>query len=254
MNIYSIYKATNKVNNKSYIGFDSNFPNRKNSHKREYPNKDFKFYRAIRKYGWENFTWEIIYQSLEKDFTLNIMEAFFITEYNSYYNGYNTTLGGEGTFGYIRPEEDRKKISKRLSKSNVGRHWYNNEIKNKFCYVPPDETWIKGRINQKPTTKGNEWYNNGKEQMLTKNPPEGWVKGMISRPPISQETRDKLSNSNKGRKPWNAGKPAPQFYKRIMTPDGEFESVTSAANHYNKKIGVISTWIKTKPTEFYIIK
>jgi group I intron endonuclease len=254
MNIYTIYKATNLINNKCYIGFDSRFPRRIYFHKYNYPNTDFKFYRAIRKYGWDNFEWEIIYQSNDKDYTKNIMENYFIEEYDSYLNGYNSTFGGEGTFGYIRSQEEKDFISGMISKRNKGRLWFNNGIENKFCHSPPDESWKKGRINQKPTTKGNKWYNNGKEQLLTKTPPEGWFEGMLPKPPVTEETRKKMSKNNKGRIPWNAGKSAAQLYKKIMTPEGEFESHTIAAKHYNVPIARISTWKKTNPNEFYSMK
>ena len=100
MNIYTIYKATNKINNKVYIGFDSNWPHRKNSHKSYYKSKDTKFYRAIKKYGWVNFEWAILYQSNDKFHTKDVMEKHFINEHNSFRNGYNSTLGGDGTFGF----------------------------------------------------------------------------------------------------------------------------------------------------------
>ena len=99
MNIYSIYKATNKINHKVYIGFDSKWPHRKNCHKCYHKNGDTKFYRAIKKYGWHNFDWEIIFQSKDKSYTKDIMENYFICEYNSFKNGYNSTIGGDGTFG-----------------------------------------------------------------------------------------------------------------------------------------------------------
>jgi group I intron endonuclease len=102
MPIYSIYKATNKTNGKVYIGFDSNWPHRKNSHKCYYKNGDIKFYRAIKKYDWHSFNWEVIYQSKDRDHTLKVMENYFINEYNSFHNGYNSTLGGDGTFGIKR--------------------------------------------------------------------------------------------------------------------------------------------------------
>jgi len=99
MNIYSIYKAINKHNGKIYIGFDSNWPHRKNCHKSYHKNGNTKFYRAIKKYGWENFEWQIIYQSKDKNHTKDFMENYFICEYDSFKNGYNSTLGGDGTFG-----------------------------------------------------------------------------------------------------------------------------------------------------------
>jgi hypothetical protein len=51
-------------------------------------NKGFSFHTAIRKYGWENFEWLVIYNTL--DFTHVVeMECYFISEFNSYNYGYN---------------------------------------------------------------------------------------------------------------------------------------------------------------------
>ena len=119
MKIYSIYKSTNKINNKVYIGFDSSWPSRIQQHKHNSKNKSQKFYCAIRKYGWDNFTWELLYQSSDKDHTLNFMENYFILEYNSYENGYNSTLGGDApTLGITASPETCEKMS--ISLKN---HW-----------------------------------------------------------------------------------------------------------------------------------
>ena len=104
MIIYSIYKCVNRLNGKVYIGFDSKWPNRKYEHKYNTNHKKQKLYHAIRKYGWNNFDWEVIYQSFDGEYTLKVMENYFITEYHSYNNGYNETLGGEGTLGRITKE------------------------------------------------------------------------------------------------------------------------------------------------------
>jgi group I intron endonuclease len=105
MSIYStIYRCTNNITKECYIGYDSNWPKRKTKHLYDCQNQnsvnyDCHFYRAIRKYGIENFTWEIVYQSWDKEHCLNTMESFFIEEYDSFTNGYNMTKGGEGTLG-----------------------------------------------------------------------------------------------------------------------------------------------------------
>jgi hypothetical protein len=97
MNIYSIYKTTNTINGKCYIGFDSNWPNRKLNHKSKANiGNNRHFHNAIRNYGWDNFKWEVICQSLDGKYLLKIMEPHFIQYYDTFNNGYNYTLGGEG--------------------------------------------------------------------------------------------------------------------------------------------------------------
>ena len=140
MNIYTIYKATNKINNKSYIGFTQEFKERIIGHKRdsEKYNKDSSyrtFYAAIQKYGWENFTWEILYQSKELDHTKNEMENYFIEEYRTFLGykdckGYNMTLGGDGSHGRECNEQTRKKISNSLSK-----HYESDENKERLSIL-----------------------------------------------------------------------------------------------------------------------
>ena len=123
MKIYSIYKCTNKINHKVYIGFASNVTKRKHRHK-HYSlvlRNVNKFYSAIRKYGWKNFEWEVIYQSLDREHCLGVMEKYFIEEYRSYIGfsdccGYNMTLGGDGALGNHKPKTDehKNKISSSL--------------------------------------------------------------------------------------------------------------------------------------------
>jgi len=112
MDIYSIYKITNTINNKVYIGFTKNPNIRLNNHKTYSTRKKNKFYNAICKYGWDCFVFEIIYQSLDGEHCLNNMESHFINEYNSYFDGYNSTLGGEGTLDVIVSQQTKIKQSK----------------------------------------------------------------------------------------------------------------------------------------------
>ncbi len=182
MNIYSIYKITNKINHKVYIGFDSKWPNRLYRHfyiSKSKKSKHNSLHKAIIKYGWENFLVELIYQSPERNHTLKIMEPFFINEYNSYHNGYNQTKGGEGTFGKKVSKQNRDKLSEMRKSLNKQSRWYNNGKENKFCTECPGDNWTLGRLNQKPSTKGYKWYNDGFNQQLTKNPPKNWKLGML---------------------------------------------------------------------------
>lgn len=121
MKVYTIYIATNTTNGKKYVGFDSAWPRRKHSHKREAFNSNshtYKtlFHNAIRKHGWENFNWTPIYQSLDKQHTLSTMETYFINLYRTFVGfedcvGYNLTQGGEGQKNRPMSEETKRKKS-----------------------------------------------------------------------------------------------------------------------------------------------
>lgn len=96
MRTYYIYKATDKINGKIYIGKTSNFKERKWQHERCYEKEDCKFHRALQKHGKENFDWEIIDEALGLENAYEL-EKKYIKEYNSYgKNGYNMTKGGAG--------------------------------------------------------------------------------------------------------------------------------------------------------------
>lgn len=92
-----IYKITNQVNGKIYIGLTTeSLQKRWRSHKISSRNKNTHLYIAMRKYGVENFTIEVIDEtdSFEE---LGRLERYYINQYNSQDPnfGYNVTAGGE---------------------------------------------------------------------------------------------------------------------------------------------------------------
>ena len=92
-----IYKITNTINGKSYIGQTiQNVKERFYQHCATKCSKavsNMAIHRAIKKYGKSNFTVEVIE---EIDSTnLNDRERYWIKYYNSYNNGYNSTKGGQ---------------------------------------------------------------------------------------------------------------------------------------------------------------
>ena len=92
-----IYKFENKINGKIYIGQSINIEKRYKEHFYAHTNPNdkgynTKFYRALRKYGFENFTFEIIEKDIED---LNSREEYWVQYYNSYKAGYNSNLGGD---------------------------------------------------------------------------------------------------------------------------------------------------------------
>lgn len=93
-----IYKITNKITGKSYIGQSVNIATRWAAHKsvsRSYETLDGnELHKDILELGIENFSFEVIEQiSVDK---LDQREIYWIQYYDTYYNGYNHTLGGNG--------------------------------------------------------------------------------------------------------------------------------------------------------------
>ena len=110
MSLYSIYLATNLINGKQYVGFDSCWPRRMRKHSRV--KDDTAIHKAIQKYGNEAFRWQVLYQSKDREHPLNIMEPYFIKEYGTYGNGYNQTFGGEAPMlGKKHTEESKRSMS-----------------------------------------------------------------------------------------------------------------------------------------------
>lgn len=89
-----IYKITNLINQKVYIGQTSRTIDiRWQQHLYSSKDGESLLYRAMRKYGIENFSIE----QVEETSLLNEREIFWINYYNSFEKGYNMTLGGEGS-------------------------------------------------------------------------------------------------------------------------------------------------------------
>lgn len=104
-----IYKVTCLVTEKIYIGkTETSVQDRWKGHCRaafleSHSDYNFPFHRTIRKYGKENFRVEEI-EEVEDSEELKEREKFWINKFNSYYNGYNSTLGGDGNCRYSYDE------------------------------------------------------------------------------------------------------------------------------------------------------
>ena len=92
-NIWKVYLHTNLINNKKYVGITSQSLASRWGHDGYNYRAQPKFYNAIKKYGWSNFSHEILYQDLTKERALEL-ESQLINEYNSINNGYNCSLYG----------------------------------------------------------------------------------------------------------------------------------------------------------------
>lgn len=99
LNMALIYKITNKINQQSYIGKTiRTLEIRLKEHKRDcqaYLDNNIPLYNAIQKYGWDNFIIEILEKDIPNE-NINMKEKEYIKLYNTYYQGYNATPGGDG--------------------------------------------------------------------------------------------------------------------------------------------------------------
>ena len=105
-----IYKITCNETGKCYIGQSIDIENRWMQHicATKYETDNNKFYNAMRKYGYENFTYEIIEECSNSQEELDNRERYWIEQYNSYYDGYNSTKGGQNKAWIYNPETIRK--------------------------------------------------------------------------------------------------------------------------------------------------
>ena len=88
------------IDHKCYIGQSVNIEDRWINHKTtsrniNHKNSNYPIYRAIRKYGLENFKFSIVEKCSKEE--LNEKEKYWISYFNSFNNGYNQTLGGQST-------------------------------------------------------------------------------------------------------------------------------------------------------------
>jgi len=139
-----IYKITNIINNKIYIGLTKfSAKQRFNQHlnnKNSKANKNCYLHKSIRKYGELNFKVETLIEGSFNKTLLIDLEKHYIRLYNSYVgtskNGYNLTTGGEGGENKIVSAETRLKLStahknnkyirtkESIEKGKISRAWY----------------------------------------------------------------------------------------------------------------------------------
>lgn len=114
---YTVYMHISP-SNKRYIGITSRTPKQRWNNGNGYRN-NIHFWRAICKYGWDNFQHIIIAKELD-EVTAKWLEVELIKIWDStnQNKGYNITLGGEGGNGYKVTEEELKKRSERMKGEN----------------------------------------------------------------------------------------------------------------------------------------
>jgi hypothetical protein len=175
MTYYIIYKITNKINGKIYIG----------SHKTNYLNDNYMgsgkyLTHAIQKHGIENFTKEILYvfdtpeQMYAKE--AELVNENFLVETNTY----NLKVGGFGGWDYINNNEELRIAKNKKARKNANKNGALEKAKKAKAELMKDPVYVK-QIGQKISEA-----NKGKP---------GIFKGKNH----SQESRKKMSLSSKGK-------------------------------------------------------
>lgn len=180
MSTWLIYRHINKINNKSYIGLTKQEPAKRWQNGLGYNLTQPLFFNAIKKYGWENFTHEILEDNIDSFEEATSRETFWIDTYHTWIKdpnclGYNLTRGGEGTPGHIVSEETRQKISR----ANTGRKRSEE---------------FKQNLSKRLSGEGNPFYGRFHTDE-TKQKMSNAAKGRS----VSDETKCKISKSSKGR-------------------------------------------------------
>ena len=151
--ITGIYKITNIINNKCYIGQSKDIYLRwsrhrtasKNSNRKEY---NYPLYQAMRKYGLENFTFEILERCSVQN--LNKREIYWMEYYNP---EYNQNPGGQNSNNFSKLTKEQVKEIKEILEKDIEGNITNKEIADKYNVY----TETISHINS-----GHSWYEEGR--------------------------------------------------------------------------------------------
>ena len=160
-----IYCYTNKINGKKYVGQTINPEQRYNAHKSNYQNPNHTEYnslihKAFRKYGFNNFTYEVLVKGIDDINVLNELEIYYIKKFNCQTpNGYNVEAGGKNCakpktlehrkkeiWGQAKlTEEEVIELRKAYRDKKSPTEIYNKKYKNRLHYNSFLNIWVGKR-------------------------------------------------------------------------------------------------------------
>jgi len=210
-----IYLSKNLINGKCYVGQTKDFNQRVKGHLLDAEKgKGFKFHAAIRKYGKENFSFEIIEEC--DDEIANEKEKLWIARFDAFTRGYNMTSGGEF---FEFSNEVIEKI--RIANSNLTdeqKYIRGSAFRGKTLSDDHKQKLREANLGKKPPPHSEETLQRMSNSMIGKNtgPKSEEHKRKLSlahkgktlseehkeklrNKPITDETRQKISNAGKGR-------------------------------------------------------
>lgn len=231
-----IYKITNLVNGKVYIGqTQDDIIQRWKEHKYYLDKRNQILYCAMRKYGFENFSFEIL-MLCEEDL-LDLMEIYYIEMYRSYVGwedswGYNATTGGSGAKNFKHTKKTKEKLKKMAKgrkhsdktkrKMSESRKGVNNSFYGKHH---TDESKRKLSEAKKGKYCGEKHYFYGKHH--------------------TEEAKRKNSEAHKGE---NNKRSRKVYCNKII-----FRCIRECAEYYDKNYSTMKNWFQDRgkvPTQF----
>lgn len=177
-----IYKITNTINGKIYIGKHST-----DNLEDGYMGSGIVLHKAKQKYGLESFTKEYLaFCDTEK--MLNFLEKFYIKKFNAQNPeiGYNLTAGGDGIVGHHHTEESKKKISEARKGSNNPMYGKPGTMLGKHLSEEARKKISVGHKGKKRSEEAKKKISEANKRRKGKH--------------LSEEHKRKLSEANKGKK------------------------------------------------------
>jgi hypothetical protein len=172
-----IYKIENIIKGYIYIGQTINLITRKQSYKglNVGIKKQYKVYNSLKKYGWENHTFEVI-EECNKEL-LNEREIYWINHYNSWHfnnpiKGMNISSGGKqaskGLFG--KDNKKSKKIYQYDLEGNFIKEWISATefAKNNNC----NQSCISTALNKNTCAYNYKWFSKYQGEKIERHIPK----------------------------------------------------------------------------------
>jgi group I intron endonuclease len=179
-----VYVLTNKINGKKYVGIGmgkNGVEGRWCQYRNYNCKKQIKLYRALKLYGVENFSFEVILETDDID-NAKRSEMYLIDVWNLQEDGYNISAGGDcGMLGIKASEETRKKMSvsqqgrqhseetkKKIGDAQKGEkhHGFGKKRPNHGQYIAGDKNPMKNLNVIEKVSGNNHWSRNPKNRRI----------------------------------------------------------------------------------------
>ncbi len=239
---YTVYMHVNKVNGKTYVGITSAKPQRRwRNDGSGYIGCEY-FYRAIQKYGWDNFEHIILFKNKTKE-EAEQLEVLFIKILlsNNRIYGYNISGGGNST-GKIS-EETKLKISKAKKGKKLSEEARKSMTEKRKKYIHPSskKVFCDGKLFNSGKECA-EYYNISSYKMLN-----SWLRGRDGMPQeyfdmglsyVGERDKVKLRIEQVGGNNSNA--------KKVICEGIIYDTLLEIANKYKFSNSIMSEWLNGK--------